>query len=437
MTTAPAPHDRVRVLLLLPSLNGGGAERLALLLLANMDRSRFDVRMGLLRRGGAYLPLVASEDVYGPSIGEKFLDFDRGNRQAYALTSLVPALVLTPLNVLGMLRQFRPHVVLSFRKGMSVITLASVLLYGRSRVRWIAREGNNALAVIDDELGLEPARRAVRRLMSLCYRSADRTLTLCHEMADGLERGLSLDHARVRVIHNAVDIAEVERRAEEAPSLQLGAPYVVAAGRLERQKGFDILISAFAASRHRRTHRLVILGEGNELEALAAQARALGVEDRVIFAGWQDNPWALMRRAELFVLSSRWEGFANVVIEAMASRVPVVVSDCDYGPKEIVRDGRDGLVVPRGDPFAMRDAIDRVLDDAALRARFVESARVRAREFDVSRIVERYQELFLEAASELSTMPSPASMPAASSAGKDAFGKKKTITGADAQGSVA
>jgi glycosyltransferase involved in cell wall biosynthesis len=394
------PRSKVRVLLLLPSLHGGGAERVAMHIMKHADRERFDVRMGLLQKTGPYVAEL-DESLVDVALGARFLDFDQGNAQVYRFASLATGALLAPGNVLAMLQRFRPHVVLSFRKGMSIITLAAVTLYGRSRVRWIAREGNNTLAVIDDEVQSPLARRSVRLITALCYRSADRLLTLCHEMADDLQRQLQLDPARVRTIHNAVDISEVQRRAVEPTTLELVGPYVIGVGRLERQKGFDVLLRAFAQSRLRDTHRLVLIGEGSHGGALEALARELGVQQRLVLPGWQDNPWSLMRRADLFVLPSRWEGFGNVVIEAMASGVPVIVSDCSYGPKEIVRDGQDGLVVPTEDVAATCVAIERVSQDAALRERLVTSASERAREFDVPRIVARYQALFLEVACEL------------------------------------
>jgi glycosyltransferase involved in cell wall biosynthesis len=395
-----SPEPKLRVLLLLPSLHGGGAERVAMHIMKHADRARFDVRMGLLRKTGPYVAELDDSRV-DVAVGERFLDFDQGNAQVYQFASLAMGTLLAPGNVVAMLRRFRPHVVLSFRKGMSLVTLAAVTIYGRPRVRWIAREGNNTLAVIDDEVSSALARSSVRRLTALCYRAADRLLTICHEMADDLQSQLQLDPAKLRTIHNAVDIAEVERRAAEPAALDIQGPYLIGVGRLERQKGFDVLLRAFAAGRLRETHRVVLIGEGSQESALRALASELGIAERVVLAGWQDNPWALMRRAELFVLPSRWEGFGNVVIEAMASGVAVVVSDCSYGPKEIVRDGRDGLVVKTDDVPATRNAIERMLGDAPLRERLVAAARERAREFDVPSIVGQYQALFLEAAADL------------------------------------
>ncbi|HKU40050.1 MAG TPA: glycosyltransferase [Polyangiales bacterium] len=387
----------------MPSLHGGGAERVAVQLMQHLDRSRFEVRMGLLRKTGPYVPLVDEAELDVARLGQRFLDFDRGNSEVYRASSMLPAILLTPTNVVAMLRRFRPHVVVSFRKGMSVITLGAVLLYGRSRLRWIAREGNNTFAVIDDELQSGSARRVVRELTARVYRAADRLLSICGDLQHDLQRDLGLDPARLCTVYNAVDVSQVERQAglEPAPGIAPAEPYVIAVGRLERQKGFDVLLRAFAGSSWRHGHRLLILGEGSWEARLRLLADELGIGGSVHIAGWQDNPWALMRGARLFVLPSRWEGFGNVVIEAMACGVPVVVSNCNYGPKEIVRDGQDGLVVAVDDVEGTRAAMDRVLGDPILAARLTAAGRARAREFDVPVMVERYSALFDELAAEL------------------------------------
>jgi glycosyltransferase involved in cell wall biosynthesis len=398
-----SPSKRVRVLLLLPSLHGGGAERVAMLLMKHVDPARFDVRMGLLRKSGPYVAALDESRLDVAKLGQRFMEFDQGNSEVYRPANLLPAIVLTPANVVLMLRRFRPDVVLSFRKGMNIITLGAILLYGRSKLRWIAREGNNTIAVIHDELKSNAARRVVTEFTARVYGAADRLLTICHEMEADLTRELRLEPSQLRTIHNAVDLAEIEELAAKSPppELTLADPYLIAVGRLERQKGIDVLLRAFAYSAHRASHRVLLVGRGSHEQQLRELAAELGIASRVTFAGWHDNPWSLMRRASLFVLPSRWEGFGNVVIEALASGCPVVVSDCRYGPKEIVRDGVDGLVVPVDDVTATVQAIDRVLGDAALAARLTAAGKERARDFDVPVIMERYEALFEELAREL------------------------------------
>lgn len=397
------PHKRIRVLLLLPSLHGGGAERVAMLLMKHVDPARFDVRMGLLRKSGPYVAALDEARLDVATFGQRFLDFDQGNEKVYKPASLLPAIVLTPANVVLMLRRFRPDVVVSFRKGMSIITLGAILLYGRSKLRWIAREGNNTIAVIHDELKSSAARRVVQELTARVYGAADRLLTICHEMEDDLARELQLPRKTLCTIHNAVDLAEVEEHAAQDPpaDLALDEPYLIAVGRLERQKGIDVLLRAFAQSAHRTSHRVLLVGRGSHEQQLRELAAELGIADRVTFAGWQDNAWSLMRRARLFALPSRWEGFGNVVIEALACGAPVVVSDCSYGPKEIVRNGVDGLVFPVDDVKETTRTIDRVLGDPALAARLTAAGKERARDFDVPVIMRRYEALFEELAGEL------------------------------------
>src|SRR5205085_2564920 len=150
-------------------------------------------------------------------------------------------------------------------------------------------------------------------------------------------------------------------------------------------------LRAFAESVHRATHRVLLVGRGSHEQQLQALATELGIADRVTFAGWQDNPWSLMQRASLFVLPSRWEGFGNVVIEAMACGVPVAVSDCSYGPKEIVQNGVNGLVFSVDDATATTRAIDRVLGNPELASRLAAAGKERARDFDVPVIVRRYE----------------------------------------------
>lgn len=142
-------------------------------------------------------------------------------------------------------------------------------------------------------------------------------------------------------------------------------------GRLHPQKGFDRLLPIFA--RLRSTHlnwHLVLLGEGDERARLEAQVRDLGLQQHVSLPGWVADVEGALSRSDLFVLPSRYEGFGNVVAEALACGVPVVTMDCPSGPGEIVRDGVDGLIVPAEDTARLEQALDRVMGDAQLRDQF-------------------------------------------------------------------
>jgi glycosyltransferase involved in cell wall biosynthesis len=140
---------------------------------------------------------------------------------------------------------------------------------------------------------------------------------------------------------------------------------LIAVGRLQIQKDYPTLLRAFAQVRQKRPVRLLILGEGKERPMLEELIKTLGVEEDVSLPGFVMNPFAYMARASLFVLSSRWEGLPTVLIEAMCCGTPVVSTDCPSGPREILREGQYGQLVPVGEPTALARAIETTLDAKA------------------------------------------------------------------------
>lgn len=169
-------------------------------------------------------------------------------------------------------------------------------------------------------------------------------------------------------------------------------PNIITVGRLAYQKDHVTLLRAFALALRRVQARLVLVGQGPLHGELVTLAEELGISDKVLFAGWQENPFAWMANADLFVLSSRFEGFGNVVIEAMACGLPVVSTDCPSGPNEILANGDAGILVPVGDVHALADAICLVLENSELREQLADKSKRRAPEFDISMIGRRHLE---------------------------------------------
>jgi glycosyltransferase involved in cell wall biosynthesis len=390
--------ERLRVMLLLSSLHGGGAERVAAQLLNRCDPAQFDVRMGLLRRAGPFLDEADPSRIDASPIGQQWLAFEGHNSSFYRPDRLLAASTLAPVNVARMIRAHRPHVVMSFLKGMSLLTWAVLAGFGQDRPIWIAREGNNTDAVIDDELSNPLARAAVRRLTRAAYRRADCFLVNSHEMARGLEQRLQLDHRRVRVIHNPIDADHIRRLAREPLPSEPSRPFIVAVGRLEHQKGHDLLLRAYAASGAARDTDLVLLGRGTQETALRRLAGELGVGEHVKFIGFAANPWSWVARARLFVLPSRWEGFPTAVVETLACGAPALVTACEFGPAEIVEHGRSGWVVPPEDPVALGEAMTRLLSTPELTSAFAAAGPARAALYDADSMISAYGTLFLEQA---------------------------------------
>ncbi len=389
----------VRVMLLLSHLHGGGAERVAVHLLNRCDPQLIDVRMGLLRKAGPFLADARDHGRIDASpVGQDWLAFEGHNSGFYRPRKLLTTVVLAPANVSAMIRAHRPHVVVSFLKGMAVLTYFVLRGMGPNRPRWIIREGNNTDAVIEDELTSPAGRALIKGLTRRCYRAADCFLANSHEMASGLTASLALDPNRVRVIQNPIDLDEVVRLSREPLPTPPARPFIVTAGRLEYQKGQDVLLAAFAASETARQLDLVIIGRGSREHQLKRQAAELGVADRVKFVGFTANPWAWFAKARLFVLPSRWEGFPSVVAEAQACGTPAVVTSCDFGPREVVENGASGLVVPPGDVDAFGAAMDRLLTEDGLASRLAARGRIRALDFAIAPMVRAYGDLFIEQA---------------------------------------
>lgn len=312
---------RTKLLFLIPTLTGGGAERVVVTLLQHLDRERFELALAVVDTRDAAFRDQVPQDV-------EFIDLGcRRVRQA------LPKLV-------RLLWRRRPDVVMSTLGHLNLaLAIVRPLLPGRTR--YVARE----TTIVSQ--GITEYRRpwlwawAFRRF----YGRFDRVICQSRAMRDDLVSHHGLDAKRTVVIHNPVD--RVRIAAALGTAVQWTGPpqllRVVAAGRLSREKGFDLLLDALALARRRDLH-LTILGVGPLRAELGARVEARGIAARVHFAGFLRNPYPMLAAADLFVLSSRYEGFPNVVLEALACGTPVVAAPAPGGLREIL-DGVGGCVV--------------------------------------------------------------------------------------------
>jgi len=280
----------------------------------------------------------------------------------------------------------RPDSVLSFLNHPN-FTLMLVALLRPGRTRYLVNVRNH----ISTSVRNNPSKwvRSVQNLMRRYFVMADLVLAPSHGVGEDVRSITGLPPERVVVVHNPVFRPEILAMAEQPVSHEWFAdratvPVVVAAGKLKPQKDFVTLLKAFALVRGRRRARLVILGEGAQREALEQLASELGIAADVDLPGFVVNPYPYFRNADLFVLSSAWEGLPNVLIEAMACGCPVVATNCPSGPDEILDGGRVGRLVPVADADAMATAMDQLLDETDSREHYVERAKVYSYEQSVA-----------------------------------------------------
>jgi glycosyltransferase involved in cell wall biosynthesis len=240
-----------------------------------------------------------------------------------------------------------------------------------------------------ERIGKRSKRFVERRLAQ--YRRYAALAVLTPDMAR--EANALFGHARLNIVElpNVIDIAKLRREAV-APVDYPPNPYIVSVARLdEGQKDHATLLRAFAEV-HRQASTeidLMLIGEGRDRAMLEQLALELCIGERVHFAGFCANPFPYIRRAELLVLSSRYEGFGMVLGEAMAIGTPVLSADCPTGPRDLLDDGNAGLLVPPGDVEAMADAMQSLLTDGPLRKRLIDNASRKIATFAPERASER------------------------------------------------
>jgi glycosyltransferase involved in cell wall biosynthesis len=242
-------------------------------------------------------------------------------------------------------------------------------------------------------VGTHPLKRGLPALIRRFYPAADAVVAVATALADDLARVGRLPRARVEVIHNPVvteALLERSRRRPDHPWFANDVPVVLGIGRLVAQKDFATLIDAFAAVRRARPARLLILGEGPDRAALEAKVAALGLTDDVAMPGFVPDPPAYLAHADVFALSSVYEGLPVVLIEALACGCPVVSTDCPTGTDEVLEGGRHGRLVPVGDAPALADAILATLQAPPDRAALAR----RGADFSLEAIVPRYEAVF-------------------------------------------
>jgi glycosyltransferase involved in cell wall biosynthesis len=366
----PQPGDRdLTIAFLLPSMNGGGAERVALRLMTSLVEAGYRVELLLMRKKGELLDLLP------PKI--EVIDLGASKvRQA-----------IGPL-----VRYFRERPPHAIQIRMWPLTVAGLIArsLARARVRVVVSDH----AALSKQYGDQPAAFALLKATTrMFYPRADARLVVADGVADDLAKLSGMKRSSIEVIYNPVPAPPAGVCSTPEIEALWGAPdgRILTVGALIDAKNHALLVRSFARLRRRRPARLMILGQGDLLASIQHHAAEQGVAEDVILPGFTIDPWPYYASANLFVLSSDYEGYPNVLVEAMRSGLSVVSTDCISGPREILGRSEYGSLVPVGDEAALAQA----MEEALARPTDPDLVRRRAEEISGAGTTRRYLQLLL------------------------------------------
>ena len=369
-----------RILFYRTSLAGGGAERVLIGLLENIDRRKYSITLVLDRKIGAYIDKVP-EDINLVELNSR--------KSGYLGFRL--------LRLLAVIKRERPDVMVSFSAATNEVLVSAKALSGFKGLI-VLRYGNNPVLNIDRK-GRVPWGPLIKRLkVRMLYGRASKIITVSEGISRQLVEVFQINPSKVIMVPNPVNRGFIEKMCSNETGFPIernsATKILVAVGRLIPQKGYSDMIQAFRLIRDIVPSKLFILGEGPLREAMQREASELNLDGEIKLLGFVENPWIIIKGADLFISTSHWEGMPNALLEAMACGVAPVVTDCDYGPSEIITHGVDGNLVPVGaiEQFASETAA--LLRNDKERRRIAENAKRRSMDFDMDIVVKKYEKVF-------------------------------------------
>ena len=291
-----------------------------------------------------------------------------------------------------------PDVVVSFAFQANCYTLLSLLFRFGKRPKVIITEHTEEmfLKIKNNDLKYKFFRVFYRTLMLFLYGRADHIIAVSETIAGHVKRMFFISPHKVKVIYNPVVIDRIKNLSAEGGlsiDFEDKVPHIATISRLSNEKGIHFLIHGFKILLETIDARLIIIGDGVDRLLLEKMAEELEIRGKVIFTGWVDNPFKYLKKTDVFVLPSLWEGFPMAVLEAMACGVPVIVTDSGGGVREIIKDGINGLLIKSGSPHSISKSIHDLLSNKRKIHGIVEEAYKTVRHFDINEIKEQYKTL--------------------------------------------
>jgi glycosyltransferase involved in cell wall biosynthesis len=338
-------EKRYKISFLLPSLGGGGAEKVVVNLVNELCKDeKIAVDLVLGNAVGDYIELV--------------------NNKVNIIDLEAPRMYKSTLKLKNYLKKNSPDILISGIDYVNVIALLARKLSG-VKTKIFVTEHNTLSQIMKNNKSIKTS--ILVNAMKIFYKEADKIIAVSHGVATDLSDILGLKKDAIQVIYNPVINENIIKKSYEEVShnwlnnTDSQSQVLLAIGRLTQQKDFLTLIEAFNLLKDDNNAKLIILGEGEMRNTLQSKIDSLNLTDRIVLQGFSDNPYAFMRKIDLFVLSSKWEGLPTVLIEALACGAQVVSTDCKSGPREILNNGQFGSLVPVGDIEGLATEIQKKL----------------------------------------------------------------------------
>ncbi len=365
-----------KFLFLILNLDGGGSEKIFTRLVSNLCHIH-EIVVVTFYEEGIYLNEVRQLPV-------KYYSISSGNDNTLRFARRLRQIV----------KKERPEKVISFLYYPNIVAFLALICL---KIKHITSERSNHRMYLTRSI----KHIIWKDLMRHAYRKSTKIVALTERIKDYIIEDFGISEKKVTVIHNGINFADLQILADEGMSDTLSFDNrfknIVAVGRFTEAKNYPMLIEAFSILHHKHPEtRLYILGSGELKEKISALVKLKNLDQYIQLPGFQQNPFPYIKKADCYVMSSKWEGFPNALAEAMFVNGHVVSTDCPTGPADIITHEHDGLLSPNDDAEKLSENLEKMLYDDDLRKRMYHNSRTSIQRFDEKIMMDKYREIIEE-----------------------------------------